>query len=173
MLRILVSFLFIAGFAGAAVPAALAAGTAGTWVWPVTGPIIRGFDPPDSPYGSGHRGIDVAAPAGTRAVAPAAGTVTFAGPVGGRLFLTLDHGGGLTSTFSWVSALLVRRGDAVVAGQPVALTGGCHPGDVEPCLHFGVRLDGVYQDPMAYLGALEVWRLIRLAPFEGAVVAAA
>jgi hypothetical protein len=38
---------------------------AGSWVWPVTGPVIREFDPPDSPYGSGHRGIDVAVPVGT------------------------------------------------------------------------------------------------------------
>jgi murein DD-endopeptidase MepM/ murein hydrolase activator NlpD len=76
---------------------------AGTWTWPVEGPVIRGFDPPDSPYGSGHRGIDIAAPAGSVAVAPAYGTVAFAGPVGGRLFLTIDHGG-VESTFSWVAS---------------------------------------------------------------------
>lgn len=138
---------------------------AGAWTWPVIGAIVRPFDPPDSPYGTGHRGIDLGVPSGTVAVAPAPGTVSFAGSVGGRLFVTIDHGGGLTSTMSWVDALLVRRDDVVLAGQPVARSGGCHPGDVAPCLHFGVRLDGQYRDPLEYLGPIEVWRFIRLAPF--------
>ncbi len=79
------------------VPAASAA-TAGGWTWPVVGPVIQTFDPPDTPYGSGHRGIDIAASVGTTVVAPADGTVTFAGPVGGHLFVTVDQGGGLSST---------------------------------------------------------------------------
>jgi len=45
-----------------ATPAAIAAGH---WQWPIEGPILRGYDPPDSPYESGHRGIDIGAPAGT------------------------------------------------------------------------------------------------------------
>jgi murein DD-endopeptidase MepM/ murein hydrolase activator NlpD len=139
---------------------------AGTWVWPITGPVVNAFDPPDSPYGSGHRGIDIAAPTETVAVAPSAGVVSFAGPIGGSLFLTLDHGGGLTSTFSWVSSLLVRRGDVVVAGQPVVLTGWAHPGSTAASLHFGVRLDGVYQDPLDYLSPIDVTSLIRLAPWD-------
>ena len=135
-------------------------------MWPVSGPVVRGFDPPASPFGSGHRGIDIAASEGTIAVAPAGGIVAFAGPIGGNLFLTLDHGGGLTSTFSWVSQLLVRRGDIVQPGQPVALTGWAHPGSGLATLHFGVRLDGVYQDPLAYLGPIDVTGLIRLAPWS-------
>ncbi|HEX7248703.1 MAG TPA: M23 family metallopeptidase, partial [Actinomycetota bacterium] len=137
---------------------------AGTWTWPVTGPVIRGFDPPASPFGSGHRGIDIAAPAGSVAVAPADGRVSFAGPVGGRLFLTMDHGAGLESTFSWVSALLVRRGDLVTQGQPVVRTGGGHTGDLVPNLHLGVKLDDAYVDPLDYLGEIDVSTLIRLAP---------
>src|SRR5215470_806031 len=73
------------------------------WTWPVVGPVIRGFDLPDDPYGSGHRGIDIAVSVGTTIVAPADGAVSFAGPVGGRLFLTIDHGGGLSSTYSWLT----------------------------------------------------------------------
>jgi murein DD-endopeptidase MepM/ murein hydrolase activator NlpD len=143
------------------------AAAVGTWVWPVTGPVVRAFDPPDSPYGSGHRGIDIAAPVGAVAVAPAAGVVSFAGPIGGNLFLTLDHGGGLTSTFSWVSSLLVRRGDQIAEGQPVVHTGWAHPGSsVVSSLHLGVRLDGVYQDPLLYLRPIDVSGLIRLAPWD-------
>lgn len=148
-------------------PVAASSAASGTWSWPVKGPVIRGFDPPDSPYGSGHRGIDIAAPAGSVAVAPADGTVAFAGPVGGRLFLTIDHGGGVESTFSWVAVLEVRRGDVVRQGQPVARTGGGHTGDLIPNLHFGVRLDDAYVDPLVYLAPIDVSALIRLAPLAG------
>jgi murein DD-endopeptidase MepM/ murein hydrolase activator NlpD len=140
------------------------AGAAGTWTWPVLGPVRRGFDPPDSPYGAGHRGIDIGAPEGTDAVAPADGVVTFAGPVGGRLFLTIDHGHGVESTYSWLSALLVRRGDRVVVGQPIALTGWGHTGSLVPHLHMGVRIDDVYVDPLGFLGSPSVSGFIRLAP---------
>jgi murein DD-endopeptidase MepM/ murein hydrolase activator NlpD len=138
---------------------------AGDWTWPVVGPLGRPYDPPASPYGTGHRGIDILAPTDSVAVAPEAGVVSFAGRVGGRWFVTIDHGGGLESTMSWVNATLVRRGDVVAEADPVALTGTCHPGDTSPCLHFGVRLHDAYQDPLDYLGPIEVWRFIRLAPF--------
>ena len=137
----------------------------GSWAWPVNGAVIRAFDPPDSPYGPGHRGIDIAAPLGTPVRAPAAGVVTFAGNVGGRLFLTVDHGGGLLSTCSFLSSLLVHKGDVVMRGQPVALSGTGHPGDTTPNVHLGVRLNGVYVDPLDYLGSLSVVDLIRLASF--------
>jgi murein DD-endopeptidase MepM/ murein hydrolase activator NlpD len=155
--------LFLAATA-TLVPATPASAGGGTWLWPVTGPVIRGFDPPDSPYGSGHRGIDIAAPYGTVVVAPAAGTVAFAGGVGGYLFLTIDHGGGLSSTYSWVSGVSVRKGDAVTPGEPIALSGGGHPGDTVPSLHFGVKLNGVYVDPMLYLQSADLTSIIRLAP---------
>ncbi len=158
---LIVSSLVVPALIGARAVPAIAAGT---WTWPAAGPVIRGFDPPASPYGSGHRGIDIAAPAGSVAVAPADGRVSFAGPVGGRLFLTIDHGGGLESTFSWVSALQVRRGDIVVPGQPVARTGGGHTGDLVANLHFGVKLNDAYVDPLDYLGPIDVSALIRLAP---------
>ena len=148
------------------VPAQVARGAqaAGGWTWPVVGPVIRGFDLPDDPYGSGHRGIDIAAAVGTTIVAPADGTVSFAGPVGGHLFLTIDHGGGLASTYSWLTANLVKKGDVVVRGQPVALTGWGHPGATTPHLHFGVKLNGAYVDPMRYLGPVSLAAFVRLAP---------
>lgn len=141
---------------------------AGDWSWPVFGPLIRGFDPPVSPFGSGHRGIDIAAAVGSPVRAPAAGRVTFAGPVGGRLFMTIDHGGGLESTYSWLSALIARRGDLVSGGQPIGRSGTGHPSEVVPHLHFGVKLLDVYVDPLDYLGPVDVSSFIRLAPLEGA-----
>ena len=140
-------------------------GTAG-WAWPVSGPVLRDFDPPDDPYGSGHRGIDIATLQQTLVMAPAAGRVTFAGPVGGKLFLTIDHGQGLQSTYSWLDSLLVRKGQDVEPGVPVALTGWGHSGALVPHLHFAVKLDGAYVDPLAYLGPLSVSGFIQLAPLE-------
>jgi murein DD-endopeptidase MepM/ murein hydrolase activator NlpD len=163
MRKILVGLIVLGVMAGA-VPA----GAAGSWTWPVVGPVVRGFDPPGSPYGSGHRGIDIAAAVGTVVRAPAPGVVTFAGPVAGRLYVTIDQGGGVLSTCSFLSAVLVRKGDTVAEGQPVALSGTGHAGDVVPDLHLGVRLDGQYVDPLDYLGTPSVVDLIHLAPLVAA-----
>lgn len=149
-----------AGPAGADSPSQ----TLGTWGWPVTGPVIRAFDPPESPFGAGHRGIDIAAAPGTTMFAPESGTVTFSGTVGGLLFLTIDHGGELSSTYSWISSASVRKGDLVVRGQPLGTTGTGHPGAVVPHLHFGVKLAGAYVDPFELLGPMGVDDLIRLVP---------
>jgi murein DD-endopeptidase MepM/ murein hydrolase activator NlpD len=140
------------------------ASAAGTWSWPVTGPILRAYDPPLSTYGAGHRGIDIGAPAGTLIRAPADGTVSFAGKVGGNLFLTIGHGGGVSSTYSWVSVLLVHKNDAVVAGQPVAHSGSGHPGDLDPSLHLGVKIGSAYADPLEFLAPIDLSTMIRLAP---------
>ncbi len=148
----------------ASVAPSAGAGPVGDWAWPVVGPVIRGFDPPSTPFGAGHRGIDIAALIGTPVHAPAPGVVAFAGAVAGHLFVTVDHGGGLSSTYSWLSAILVRKGDAVARGSVVALTGTGHPGVEPPHLHFGVRQDGAYVDPLAFLVPANLVGLIRLAP---------
>jgi murein DD-endopeptidase MepM/ murein hydrolase activator NlpD len=161
-----------AGVALAAVvlstPAASGATVPGAGAWPVDGPVIGAYDPPESPFGSGHRGIDIAAATGTTVVAPADGTVSFAGPVGGRRFVTIDHGDGLRSTVSFVEALQVRTGDAVTRGQPIASSGTGHAGSAIPHLHFGVRIGDVYQDPLAYLTTPSATAFIRLAPWDEA-----
>lgn len=136
----------------------------GTWVWPAIGPVVRDFDPPEDPYGAGHRGIDIAAPFGTPVRAPEAGVVTFAGKVGGELYVTIDHGAGLRSTCSWLSAIAVRKGDVVARGATVGSTGQGHPGATASHLHFGVRADGVYVDPLTFLGPAPVSALVHLAP---------
>jgi murein DD-endopeptidase MepM/ murein hydrolase activator NlpD len=148
----------------ASVAPSIGSGPSGGWAWPVVGPVIRGFDPPSTPFGAGHRGIDIAVPIGTPVLAPAPGFVAFAGDVAGHLFVTVDHGGGLSSTYSWASAILVRKGDAVARGSAVALTGTGHPGVEPPHLHFGVRQEGAYVDPLAFLAPLSLVGLIRLAP---------
>ena len=147
-------------------PSHVALATSGTWAWPVVGPVIGSFDPPETPFGSGHRGVDIAAPFGTVVIAPEPGIVAFAGKVGGELFVTLDHGAGLTSTYSWLSSALVRKGDSVPRGAAIALSGRGHPDSSVPHLHFGVRRDGVYLDPLSFLGPPSVSEFIRLAPLD-------
>lgn len=140
------------------------ASAAGSWTWPVTGPVVGPFDAPTSPYGTGHRGIDIAAPLGSPVHAPAPGLVAFAGPVGGSLFVTVDHGGGIESTYSWLSAVAVRRGDVVLTGSVLGSSGPGHAGATPAHLHFGVRRDDVYVDPIEYLVPGSVVGLIRLVP---------
>lgn len=147
-------------------PLGPAAPTSGTWAWPVVGPVIATFDPPDTPFGAGHRGIDIATEVGTVVIAPEPGVVAFAGKIGGELFVTLDHGGGLTSTYSWVSSALVRKGDSVPRGAAIALSGRGHPDSTTAHLHFGVRRDGVYLDPLLFLVPPNVSEFIRLAPLH-------
>lgn len=139
--------------------------TAGTFAWPLRGPIVRGYEQPSSPYASGHRGIDIGAPVGTPVKAAASGVVHFAGKVAGSLFVSIDHDGGVQTTYSWVSEVDTKKGAKVQKGDVIALSGTGHPGSTEPThLHFGVKQDGEYVDPMLYLGAIDVVDLIHLAP---------
>ena len=152
----------------AVIAVAVAPGRAGAvqggWPWPVIGPVLRGYEPPAGPYGPGHRGVDIGAVVGTPILAPADGVVSFAGKVGGQLFVTVDHGGGLSSTYSWLSAALVHKNDAVIQGSVLGLTGTGHPGSITPHLHFGVKLNGAYVDPFDLISDGSVVDLIWLAP---------
>jgi murein DD-endopeptidase MepM/ murein hydrolase activator NlpD len=135
-------------------------------VQPVPGPISRHFEPPPTPYAAGHRGIDFRAPVGTPVVAAAAGTVSFAGQVGGSLFVSIDHPGGLKTTYSFLSAVLVKKGRAVTQGSRIARSGPGAAGE-GPNLHFGLRSGTDYLDPEPYLLASirrNIWRVIWLAP---------
>ena len=150
----------------AAQPAA-AAPPFGSYTWPVVGPVIRFFEAPATPFSAGHRGIDIAAPFGTPVHAAAEGTVTFAGWVAGSMFVTVDHGDGVRTSYSFLSGFAVAKGDAVKAGQVIGYTGHGHPDVSTPHLHFGARINGVYVDPLLLLGGLDLVDLIRLAPLAG------
>jgi len=143
----------------------------GTYAWPVIGPVINGFRPPSSPYGPGHRGIDIAAPIGTPVVAAADGVVAFAGSVGGNLYVSIDHLDGVRTTYSYLSSIAVHRGDTVVQGEVVGASGHGHPSIPTDHLHFGARYQGAYIDPLLLLPAMAISALIHLAPLPPAMKA--
>lgn len=132
----------------------------GDAVWPVDGgprgrPVVeRGFEPPASPYGAGHRGVDLRAGAGRPVLAAAGGRVSFAGRVAGRGVLAIEHPGTgrppLRTTYEPVVPA-VRKGERVEAGQVVGrLQGGGHH-CATVCLHWGLRRGATYLDPLSLL----------------------
>jgi murein DD-endopeptidase MepM/ murein hydrolase activator NlpD len=116
--------------------------------WPLTGQIrvIRAFDPPDTPWASGHRGVDLTAGVGEPVLAAAPGTVTFAGELAGRGVVVVDHGA-LRTTYEPVSPL-VFVGSRVRQGEVLGvLAAGTHCA-ARPCLHWGLRAGDRYLDPL-------------------------
>lgn len=97
-----------------------------------------------------HWGIDLAAPAGTPVYAAAAGRVTFSGwQTGYGLIVVLDHGSYQTK-YAHNTENLVRVGDEVRPGQPIAKVGrtGNATGNH---LHFELVINGERVDPLLYL----------------------
>lgn len=138
-----------------------------TFRWPLPGepPVVRRFDPPPQPWLPGHRGVDLAAGAGTPVLSAGDGVVTFAGAVAGRPVVTVGHANGLRTTYEPVHPV-VEAGTPVLAGVPIGRLRAGHPGCAAPaCLHWGLRRGDTYLDPLALLGRGPV----RLLPLDGAL----
>lgn len=160
---------FAAAFVALLIPSvtASAAGAAGDtgavearWAWPVEPAILqRGYEAPASRYASGHRGIDLAAENSTPVVAPDDGVVRFAGWVVDRPVISIDHGGGIVSSFEPVTPEVVE-GQRVARGQRIGLVAsgehcaGAGPPASTACLHVGARLDGEYFSPLVMFGGI-------------------
>ncbi len=100
-----------------------------------------------------HTGIDIAAAGGTNILAANAGTVITAGWNNSYGYMVMiDHGGGIVTLYAHSSKLLVSKGDIVTRGQTIAKVGstGMSTGNH---LHFEVRLNGVYKNPLEYVSA--------------------
>ncbi len=132
---------------------------------PVDGAVVRPFQAPAHEYGAGHRGVDLSVAPGAAVSSPAAGVVTFAGPVAGRGVVVVRHASGTLSSFepavaTVAVATVVRAGATVAVVADVPAHAGC-PGR---CLHWGVRVEGRYVDPLWWLGGD---RTVRLLPLGG------
>lgn len=123
----------------------------GALLWPVTGRISSGYGWRIHPiFGTRefHTGIDIAAAYGTPIQAAQDGIVLFNGWMRGYgMLVILDHGSGVTTTYSHLSASLVRVGDHVTRGTAIARIGstGWSTG---PHLFFEVREEGRPVDPL-------------------------
>lgn len=99
-----------------------------------------------------HRGIDMAAPAGTSIAACKAGKVKAAikNDYTYGNYIIIEHEGGMTSTYAHMSKMLVQKGDTVRKGQTIGKVGvtGLTTG---PHLHFEITLNGKSQNPQEYL----------------------
>ncbi len=135
-------------------------GPARAWTWPSSGSVLVPFSfDPDHPYAAGqHRGVDLGGAAGETILAPAAGTVTFAGTVpGSGKSVTILTPDGWSVTLTQLGSIAVAKGAAVAEGDGVGTIGPS--GDVEssgPYVQLGVRhadQDQGYVDPLTLLPA--------------------
>jgi murein DD-endopeptidase MepM/ murein hydrolase activator NlpD len=127
------------------------------WRPPVAAPIVDPFRPPACRWCAGNRGLEFGTPSGAVVRAVATGRVSFAGVVAATGYVVVRHADGRRVTYGGLAERSVGRGDLVVAGAPVGLTGGR--------LHFGLRDGTRYVDPEPFLG-----RLVRrpwLLPVDG------
>ncbi|MEC3954418.1 M23 family metallopeptidase [Nocardia sp. CDC153] len=130
-------------------PAAAAA--AGDFDWPLRPrpAVVRAFDKPEHDWLPGHRGVDLAGGQGQSVLAAGDGVVVFAGTVADKPVVSLDHPGGLRTTYEPVTAT-IPVGRRVTRGSPIGtLQPGHHP--CSPCLHWGARRDREYLNPLGLL----------------------
>lgn len=122
------------------------------WSRPLSeGEVTRPFEAPASPYGPGHRGIDLAASPGVPVLAAGDGVVAFAGMVAGRPVVSIDHPGGLRTTYEPVDPA-VGAGQPVARGSPIGTVIAGHDGcPSAACLHWGLRRGETYLDPLLLL----------------------
>lgn len=123
-------------------------------VRPVSGTITSRFGYRSSPGGIGstnHKGLDIAAKAGTPIYAAAGGTVTYSGYKGslGKL-IVINHGNGVETYYGHCSSLNVSVGQKVEAGTKIAAVGktgsatGYH-------LHLEIHINGTAVNPQNYI----------------------
>jgi hypothetical protein len=140
----------------------IAVGTPGldAWRWPLGPPaphVVRGFSPPASPWGAGHRGVDLAARPGQPVYAAAPGRVSYADDLAGRGVVAIDHGV-LRTTYLPVRPSVHVGGEVALGTRIGVLQGGLLHCPVT-CLHWGLRRGALYLDPLNL-----VQRQVRLLP---------
>lgn len=112
-------------------------GEIGRHQWPSGHPVrvLRPFNPPASPWGSGHRGVDLDIPTGSEVYSTREGTVFFVGTIAGSPSISIKHSTLIRTTYTPVKSDLAV-GSPVSAGQKIGILQAGHPG-----LHFGAKID--------------------------------
>lgn len=98
-----------------------------------------------------HTGIDIPAPAGANVIAASNGTVIYSGWLGsyGNTVM-IDHGGGIVTLYAHNSSTVVSVGQSVGRGTSIAKVGSTG-NSTGPHLHFEVRKNGEYIDPLPWI----------------------
>jgi len=123
------------------------------WHWPTTGnhDVLRDFRAPLTPWGAGHRGLDLAA-SSEAVFAPTSGRVSFSGWVVNRPVVTITTDRGHRVSLEPVSTDR-EPGSRVKAGEPLGLLHAGHCASL--CVHIGLRIGDHYRSPKRELGILE------------------
>ncbi|MGV8871611.1 MAG: M23 family metallopeptidase [Rhodococcus sp. (in: high G+C Gram-positive bacteria)] len=126
----------------------------GEFAWPLQPKphVVTPFDRPEHDWLPGHRGVDLAAEEGRSVLSVADGTVVFAGSVAGKPVVSVDHPGGLRSTYEPVTAS-VAAGTRVRRGTVLGYVASGHDRCPTTCLHWGIRRGRDYLDPTALVHA--------------------
>lgn len=121
---------------------------------PTDGWLSRGFGYQTDPFSGQrafHAGVDIACNKGTEIIAPADGTVEYAGwKEGLGIMVKIDHGYGYATIFGHMSRNIARTGDRVRRGDAVGEVGSTGH-STGPHLHYEVWKDGRAQNPMQYI----------------------
>lgn len=128
------------------------------WPMPTSTTISSYFGPRVAPTAGAttyHKGIDIPCSMGSEVICVAAGTVIYTGYLGnGGNCVIVDHGGGISTCYFHLSGFNCEVDDTVSAGQVICYSGntGISTG---PHLHFAVRENGEYVNPLKYYTAIE------------------
>jgi murein DD-endopeptidase MepM/ murein hydrolase activator NlpD len=115
--------------------------------WPIQGKILYYFGQPSG--SSVHKGITIQSSAGETVKAAREGRVVFADYLNGYAqTVILDHLDGYYSVYAQNSHLLVKLGDVVRQGSPLAQLGGSGP---SAFLYFEIRREEKADNPLYYL----------------------
>ena len=123
---------------------------------------------PTAGASSYHSGLDIGAPEGAQLIATTSGEITFTGFLGGGGYTITLTSGNIKFTYCHVSPYyIVKKGDYVTRGQVIGYVGPKYVYGVKgnqysdengrptngattgPHLHFGVRVNGDYVDPLS------------------------
>ena len=122
---------------------------------PIASKVIVPFKAPPEPWLSGHRGVDLEAAPGTPIRASLSGTIAFAGQVGGRPVVSIQHTDGIRTTYDPVISQRAR-GDVVRRGEIIGVLANENEATHGPGLGWGAKIGESYIDPLTLLGRSEV-----------------
>ncbi len=124
----------------------------GTFTSPVVGGVVSSRYGVYRGGGSYHTGLDIALPTGSTIVASDGGVVTYAGWNGGYGYLvTVTHANGYETRYAHCSQILVKVGQQVGKGEPIAKVGSTG-NSTGPHIHFEIRINGNTVNPAPYIG---------------------